>query len=79
MSDNVGKVGESLYVMASLEKERQLSALRESLFQTKMSKLKLHVDNDADTITIVDDRITDLQTEISELKKQKTSHHDNNN
>ena len=79
MSNNVAKVGDGIHMMASMEMQRQISALEENKFQLEIRKLEFDPVINEKSIKVVDRRISSLSNDIETLKRRKVAHENNNN
>ena len=79
MSNNVGKVGDGIHMMASMEMQRQISALEENKYQLEIRKVEFDPVINEESIEVVDRCISSLYNDIETLKRRKVAHDNNNN
>lgn len=74
MNANVGKVGDGMKVMASMEMQRQISDLEESKMRWELKKLDFEVANNLGGVELVKKHIATIDTDLRNLKKTKLEH-----
>jgi hypothetical protein len=73
ISKNVGRVGDGINLMASMEMERQVHELEETKLKWEIKKLEFNPIDHEKTINLLDDRIKNIDTQLRQIKKMRTN------